>query len=187
MSETSGLPVSRATRFRGRVWIFGDHISTDIMMPGSKVLARPNITPEEAAQHCMSANRPGWSAQVRKGDIIVAGRNFGCGSSRPAPRLLRTLGISVVVADSMSRLFFRNCIHLGFPALLCPSVSKAFEEGQMAEVDLETGTVVNMTTGRHLQGEALKCGTPPYDILRAGGLDSYLEQVLQERESNAGR
>lgn len=182
MAETSGRPASPATPFRGRVWTFGDHISTDLMMPGSKVLAHPNIAPEEAAQYCMSANRPGWAAQVRKGDIVIAGRNFGCGSSRPAPRLLRALGVSVVVADSMARLFFRNCIHLGFPALLCPGVSKAFEEGQEAEVDLKTGAVVNLTTGRRLQGEALQPGTPPYDILQAGGLDQYLQQVLRERK-----
>ena len=179
MNETSDLP--HATRFSGRVWTFGDHISTDVMMPGSKVLAHPNITPEEAASHCMSANRPGWSAQVRKGDIIVAGRNFGCGSSRPAPRLLRTLGISVAVADSMARVFFRNCIHVGFPALLCPGVSKVFEEGQVAEVDMETGAVMNLTTGQRLQAEPLEPGTPPYDILQAGGLDQYLLHVLRKR------
>ena len=90
--------------FRGRVWRFGDSISTDVIMPG--MLYSRLLAPEEIAKSCMQANRPGWAEQVQPGDIIVAKRNFGCGSSRPAARVLKALGITVVVADSMSRLFF---------------------------------------------------------------------------------
>jgi 3-isopropylmalate/(R)-2-methylmalate dehydratase small subunit len=171
-------------RFRGRVWKFGDNISTDLMMPGSKVLARPGITDQEAAQFCMEANRPGWAQQVTLGDIIVAGRNFGCGSSRPAARLLKALGISCVVADSIARLFFRNSIHIGFPVLICPGVSRIFQEGDIAEVDIETGRVRNLTRGVEVQGEPLPKDSPPYQILMAGGLDPYLKARLAgERRS----
>ena len=169
--------------YTGKVWKFGDKISTDLMMPGAAVLARPGIKDEDAAKFCMIANRPGWAQQVQPGDIIVAGSNFGCGSSRPAPRLLRALGISVVVADSVSRLFFRNSIHLGFPTLLCPGVSEAFEEGDTAEVNVETGEVKNLTKGTVIQGEALPKDSPPYQILKAGGLDPFLEEVVRKMKA----
>ena len=107
--------------YKGRVWKFGDKISTDLMMPGFAVLTKPGISDEAAAKFCMIANRPGWAQQVQKGDIIVAGQNFGCGSSRPGQRMLRALGIPVVVAESTSRLFFRNSHPHCLP---CPPVSR---------------------------------------------------------------
>ena len=169
--------------FTGRVWKFGDKLSTDLMMPGFAVLTKPGISDEEAAKFCMTANRPGWAQQVQKGDIIVAGQNFGCGSSRPAQRMLRALGISVVVAESTSRLFFRNSIHTGYPVIMCPGVSQEFEEGDTAEVDLETGEVKNLTRGTALQGEALPRGSPPDQILRAGGLEPFLKEVLKKMKA----
>ena len=153
------------------------------MMPGSAVLARPGLSDEEAARFTMMAIRPGWSDQVESGDIIVAGKNFGCGSSRPAQRLLLTLGITVVVADSVSRLFFRNCIHSGFPVLICPGVSRTFDEGDTAEVNIETGDVRNLSKGSALQGEALSKDSPPYQILMAGGLDPFLREVVRKMTS----
>lgn len=167
--------------FEGRVWKFGDSISTDLMMPGSEILARPGISDEEAASYCMQANRPGWSAQVQKGDIIITGRNWGCGSSRPAARLFKALGISVIVADSMSRLFFRNAVNIGMPVLICGRVSQAFQEGDQARVNLETGEVVNLTKGIKLQGEALPLDSPPMQILKAGGLDAFMRQESSVR------
>ena len=171
-------------RYQGKVWKFGDNLSTDLMMPGSKVLARPGISDQEASQFAMGTNRPGWAEQVQDGDIIVAGTNFGCGSSRPAGRLLKTLGISVVVADSMSRLFFRNAVHQGFAVLICPGVSDTFEEGNMADVDLETGQIVNTTTGVKLQGEALPQDSPPSQILRAGGLEPFLKETVAQMKAD---
>jgi len=162
--------------FEGKVWKFGDNISTDLIMPGPQLAARPDISDEEAAGYCMNANRPNWASQVQKGDIIVAGRNWGCGSCRPAARLLQTLGISVIVADSMSRLFFRNSVNIGLPVLICSGISKAFNEGDQARVNVETGEVSNLTRGTMLQGEALPTGSPPMQILRAGGLKSFMEQ-----------
>ena len=172
-------------RYQGRVWKFGDKVSTDLMMPGSKVLARPGISDQEAAKFCMWANRPGWAEQVQRGDIVVAGANWGCGSSRPAARLLKALGIAVVVADSMSRLFFRNAVNIGFPVLICPGVSQAFEEGETADVDLETGEVRNLTRGTSLRGEALPPDSPPFQILKAGGLDPFLEEAVKRMRTRA--
>lgn len=166
--------------FEGKVWKFGDYISTDLMMPGAQILSRPGISDEEAAQYCMSANRPDWAAKVQKGDIIVAGRNWGCGSSRPAARLLKALGIGVIVADSMSRLFFRNSVNIGLPVLICQGVSEVFSEGEVARVNMETGEVTNLTKGTKLQGEALPADSPPAQILRAGGLDSFMRQELAQ-------
>ena len=166
--------------YTGKVWKFGNNISTDLMMPGAAVLAKPGIEDTEAAKFCMVANRPGWAKQVQPGDIIVAGSNFGCGSSRPAPRLLRALGISVVVANSVARLFFRNSIHLGFPILICPNVNETFEEGDTAEINVQTGTVKNLTNSLLLQGEALPKDSPPYQILEAGGLTPFLEAVVRK-------
>ena len=160
--------------FEGRVWKFGDNISTDFMMPGTKVLATPGITDEEASQYCMSTNRPDWAARVQKGDIIVAGSNWGTGSSRPAARLLKALNISVVVANSIGRVFFRNAINIGLPALMCSGVSQAFDEGDIARVNVETGEVTNVTKGVTLQGEALPADSPPMQILRAGGLNAFM-------------
>ncbi|MFQ6030673.1 MAG: 3-isopropylmalate dehydratase [Dehalococcoidia bacterium] len=171
--------------FQGKVWRFGDNISTDLMMPG--LVYSKMASDQEIARYCMAANRPGWADQVRPGDIVVARRNFGCGSSRPAPRMLKTLGISVVVAESMSRLFFRNAVNVGFPVLICPGVYDAFEEGELAEVNAETGEVKNLTRGMVFQGEALSAGTPPYQILKAGGLQPLLREVIAKLKAGAQR
>ena len=111
---------------RGRVWIFGDNISTDLLMPGFAAMSNPDMSPEESARYCMYSNRPGWAEQVRPGDLIVAGKNFGCGSSRPGSKILKTLGIGAVIAESVSRIFFRNSINLGFPIITCPGIHDAF-------------------------------------------------------------
>jgi 3-isopropylmalate/(R)-2-methylmalate dehydratase small subunit len=164
--------------FRGRVWKFGDNINTDLMMPGSEILSRPGISDQEAAKYCMTANRPGWAAQVQPGDIIVAGHNWGCGSSRPAARLFKALGIAVIVSDSMSRLFFRNAVNAGLPVLICPGCSEAVSEGDQACVDMEKGELTNLTRGGFVQGEALPVDSPPAQILRAGGLKNLWQKEL---------
>lgn len=168
-------------RYEGRVWCFGANISTDLMMPGASVLARPGITGKEAAKYCMEANRPGWAMQVQPGDIVVAGSNFGCGSSRPAPRMFLWLGIAVVVADSMSRLFFRNAVSEGLPTLSCPGVSAIFEEGDTARIDIVAGLVTNITRNRSAQGQPLQHDSPPMQILRAGGLDAFWDTQSRQR------
>jgi len=166
--------------FEGRVWKFGDNINTDLMMPGSEVLTHPHLTDEEAAQYCMSVTRPGWASRVKRGDIIVAGYNWGCGSSRPAARLFKALGVGVVLANSTSRLFFRNAINIGLPVFICDGVAGAFEEGDLSRVNLETGEITNLTRGITLKGEALPPDSPPAQILRAGGLDAFMRQESAE-------
>ncbi|MEW6442816.1 MAG: 3-isopropylmalate dehydratase [bacterium] len=166
------------TVFRGRVWKFGDNISTDLMMPGTETLGQLGLKQEvdwqAMARNCMQANRPGWAELVQQGDLLVAGRNFGCGSARPAPRFLKVLGISVVLAESIARVFLRNSVNLGFPALICRGISPAVEEGDILEVDISSGQVRNLRSGRTLEAEGFPQGSPPYDILMAGGLKPFL-------------
>jgi len=152
------------SRYRGRVWVFGDDVSTDLMQPG---FTPHGISLEERAKYCMRANRPGWSEQVKSGDILIGGRNFGCGSNRPAALNLKMVGIACMVADSVFSVHFRNCVNFAFPAMSCPGVSKLFTEGDVADVDFEKGLAVNVTTGKSLHGRAF----PKFlmDIMAAGG------------------
>ena len=161
---------------KGKVWKFGDNISTDLMMPAFLIDKDADISKEERARYCMFSNRPDWAAQVKPGDIIVAGKNFGCGSSRPAAAQLKTLGISIVVAESMSRIFFRNAINLGFPVLICKGLLNSFTEGDVAEVEMTAGIIKNLTTKKSIQGETLPVDSPPMQVLRAGGILPLLEK-----------
>ena len=183
------------TTMSGRVWKFGDVVSTDLMVPGSKVLANPNLTDEESAKFCMSANRPGWAEnEVKPGDILVAGTNFGCGSPRASERRriggpgssrngsgpLKTLGIAVVLAESVSRIHLRNAVNTGLPTLLAPGITSFVEEGQQLEVNIVTGEVKNLDTGKTLQAQAWEENSPPFEILMAGGLDNYMKEKLKK-------
>ncbi|TDJ62897.1 MAG: 3-isopropylmalate dehydratase [Proteobacteria bacterium] len=166
----------------GRVWKFGDRISTDLMMPGHRVLANPDLSVEEAAKFCMEANRPGWAEnEVQPGDILVAGINFGCGSSRNGSQSLKALGIAVVLAESVSRIHLRNAVNIGLPTLVAPGITEFVEDGQSLEVNIVTGEIKNLETGSTLSAEAWEEGTPPYQILMAGGLDAYMKAKLKER------
>jgi 3-isopropylmalate/(R)-2-methylmalate dehydratase small subunit len=156
---------------RGRVWSFGNDISTDLIQPVHALL-RPL---DEQPRYVFEANRPGWVDRVQPGDLIVAGRNFGTGSGRPAARVLRDLGIAGVLCDSINGLFFRNCVNFAFPALRCPGASAAFSEGDMASFDLAGGTVRNETTGAELAGQRWE--PELLEIYRHGGL---LEQLRGE-------
>jgi 3-isopropylmalate/(R)-2-methylmalate dehydratase small subunit len=166
----------------GRVWKFGDRISTDLMMPGHRVLANPDLSIEEAAKFCMEANRPGWAeSDVQPGDILVAGINFGCGSSRNGSQSLKALGIAVVLAESVSRIHLRNAVNTGLPTLVAPGITEFVENGQSLEVNIVTGEIKNLETGSTLSAEAWAEGTPPYQILMAGGLGAYMKAKLKER------
>ena len=168
---------------KGRVWKFGDRISTDFMMPGHRVLANPDLSIDEAAKFCMEANRPGWAdTEVEPGDIIVAGINFGCGSSRNGSQSLKALGIAVVLAESVSRIHLRNAVNTGLPTLIASGITQFVQEGQYLEVNIVTGRITNLDTGERFQAEAWEEGTPPYDILMAGGLDAYMRSKLQHRQ-----
>ncbi len=157
-------------KYTARVWKFGDNINTDLILP---ILAF-YLTPQEQTRFVFKANRPGWVDLVQPGDIIVGGDNFGMGSSRPAARSLRNLGLGCLVANSINGLFFRNCVNFAFPAMECPGVFDSFAEGEVAEVDFDTGSVRNATTNKALNGVCL----PPklLDLLKAGGIYPLLEK-----------
>jgi 3-isopropylmalate dehydratase small subunit len=134
----------------GRVFRFGDGISTDAIMPG-----RYNLTTDPAAlaKACFIENRPDFHETVRAGDVIVAGNNFGCGSSREhAPLSIKASGVSAVVARSFARIFYRNAVNLGLPVIRCADLHGAVQDGDEVVVDIEHGTIV--AGGRTFQGEA---------------------------------
>lgn len=124
---------------------------------------------EERKRHVLESVRPEFPHQARPGDVLVAGRNFGCGSSREtAPEGLRALGVACVVAESFARIFFRNAVALGLPVLPCPGVSALFEDGDLAEVWVAEARVRNPRTGRELRGQPLP--EVMLEILQAGGI-----------------
>ena len=135
----------------GRVWVFGDDINTDLIIISSLQYAP---VPEMAAM-CFSAIRPGWADEVRPGDVLVAGRNFGVGSGRAIGDVFRYLGITCIVAESFNGLGMRNCVNVALPVLPCPGVTGAFSEGDVAEVAWRTGTVRNRTRGTELHGQPI--------------------------------
>ncbi len=157
-------------KFKARVWKFGDNINTDLILPVQAFY----LNPEEQARWVFRANRPDWVDLVKPGDIIIGGKNFGMGSSRPAARSLKNLGLGCLVAHSINGLFFRNCVNFAFPALECRDVSDAFDEGDIAEVDFDSASVRNATRGKALSA----IGLPPklLDLLKAGGIFPLLEK-----------
>ena len=153
-----------------RVWKFGDDINTDLMLPGG-VMAKNEA---EQARAVFAANRPGWIDEMRKGDAIVAGRNFGMGSNRPASRSLRNIGIGFLLAESINGLFFRNSVNFGFLALECPGCFAAFEEGDMAELDLDVWSVRNKRTGAVLT--PLPIPQRLLSLMQGGGIFPLMEK-----------
>jgi 3-isopropylmalate/(R)-2-methylmalate dehydratase small subunit len=158
----------------GRTWVFGDSLDTDAMYPGFAM----KLPVPEAARHVFYALRPGWTDQVRPGDIVVAGRNFGIGSSRPVAALMRHLGIAALVAEEFNSLFLRNAINNGLPALTVPGVRDVVSEGDEVTINLTEGW---LTDGPHRLGAA-PLPRMVLDILDAGGLlprlaaDGYLRR-----------
>lgn len=155
---------------RGRVWVFAeDNINTDLMMPQT-VFAKPI---EVQLRSVFATYRPGWVDQVRPGDLIVGGRNFGTGSSRPASLLLRRLGIAGVVAETLNGLFYRNCINYALPAMECPSVRDFVNEGEELQIAFADGSVKNLA-----RNEARSVAPMPeflQAIVRAGGIRERLK------------
>ena len=152
--------------FTGKVWVLGDDIDTDIIIP-TEYLALKTI--DDMKQYGFSPLRPELAGQIEKGDIIVAGKNFGCGSSREhAPLAIKTAGISVVIAKSFARIFYRNSINIGLPIMECPEAADAIAAGDEVSVDFDTGLITDKTTGKTFQAEPF----PPFiqKIIADGGL-----------------
>lgn len=155
---------------QGKVFKYGDNINTDLISPPQYL----EKTLEVIAQHAMEGVDEQFSQQVRQGDMIVAGSNFGPGSSREtAPIALKMAGISVVIAKSFARIFFRNAINIGLPVLECEAADK-IQSGDELTVDLLSGSIVNMTTGEEYQAVALSETVAA--VLSAGGLVPFLER-----------
>jgi 3-isopropylmalate/(R)-2-methylmalate dehydratase small subunit len=158
-------------KYRGRVWTFGDNVDTDAIIP-ARYLSTSD--PETLAAHCMEDADPGFVKKIRKGDIIVAGENFGCGSSREhAPIAIKAAGISCVVAGSFARIFYRNAFNMGLPIFESRDLRALVSDGQEIEVDSDEGAirVVNSRAEPlHIQP------IPPFmqELIRAGGLMQYL-------------
>jgi len=160
-------------KIRGKAWKFGDDINTDVIIPGKYKFKTLNM--KELATHAMEGVDPNFSRKVNPGDLIVAGKNFGCGSSREhAPRVLKELGISAVVAESFARIFFRNAINVGLPVVECKEAVKEISEGDVIEVSLEEGILKNLTKGRSYRFKPIP--SPLLNILKAGGLVEYLKK-----------
>jgi 3-isopropylmalate/(R)-2-methylmalate dehydratase small subunit len=127
----------------GRVWVFGDSLNTDAMYPAHAM----KLDLAGAAQEVFYEVRPGWVAEVQPGDLVIAGSNFGIGSSRPVAALFQQLGVAGLIAEEFNSLFFRNAVNSGLPALTVPEVTAAFTDGDIGEFDLASGRWANLTTG----------------------------------------
>jgi 3-isopropylmalate/(R)-2-methylmalate dehydratase small subunit len=161
----------------GRVWRFGDNLNTDVLAPGAYM----KFGIEEIARHCLEAVEPRFAKEVQPGDVVVAGRNCGAGSSREqAPQALKYLGVGALVAESFAGLFYRNALNLGLPALVCAEAKRIRANDQL-RVDAEAGKIDNLTTGETLACEPI----PPHlmQMIRDGGLLSHLEKRLARERS----
>ena len=159
-------------KIEGRIWKFGSDVDTDAIIP-ARYLNQSD--PKELAKHVMEDERPEFLKEVRKGDILLAKKNFGCGSSREhAPLALKAVGISCIIAKSFARIFFRNGLNLGLPLLESSEASKGIKEGDRVRVNLTTGEIFNLTQKRKYLAKPI----PSFmqDLIRDGGLIPHLRK-----------
>jgi len=160
---------------QGRVWVFGDNIDTDGIIPARYLTT---FDAKELGAHCMEDVDPEFSSKVKPGDVLVAGKNFGCGSSREhAVLAIKGAGIAAVLAESFARIFFRNAINTGLLVLEADGVRGVFDAGDIVRVDVKSGTIVNETKGRSLTAKPVPAFIQ--EILDAGGLMEYAKKKLQ--------
>lgn len=155
---------------KGTVFKYGDNVDTDVIIPARYL---NSSDPAELAAHCMEDIDKDFVNRVNKGDIIVATKNFGCGSSREhAPIAIKAAGVSCVIAETFARIFYRNAINIGLPIIECPEAAKAIQAGDTVEVDFDSGVITDKTTGQSFTGQAF----PPFmqKIITAGGLVNYI-------------
>ena len=151
----------------GHVFKYGDNVDTDVIIPARYL---NSFDPQELASHAEFAGK------VQPGDIIVARKNFGCGSSREhAPLCLKTAGVSCVIADTFARIFYRNAINIGLPIIECPEAAEGIDAGDQVEIDFDSGRIYNRTKGTEFQGQAF----PPFmqELISAGGLVNYINSI----------
>jgi 3-isopropylmalate/(R)-2-methylmalate dehydratase small subunit len=160
------------TVIRGKVFVFGDDVNTDEIIPGIKIRDAPNL--EELAKYTFEPVRPHFWKEVKEGDIIIAGKNFGCGSSREmAPLVIKETGIRAILAESFARIFYRNAVNIGLPPLETKDIGQFAQEGDELEIDLDEFTVSNITKNKSIQLKPL----PMFliEMLQEGGLVSFLK------------
>jgi 3-isopropylmalate/(R)-2-methylmalate dehydratase small subunit len=156
----------------GTVFKYGDNVDTDVIIPARYL---NSSDPEELAAHCMEDIDKEFVGKVQKGDLIVADKNFGCGSSREhAPIAIKAAGVSCVIAETFARIFYRNAINIGLPIIECPEAAKGIAAGDEVEVDFDSGVITNKTKGTSYQGQAF----PEFmqKIIQAEGLINYINQ-----------
>lgn len=159
---------------KGKCWKFGDNVNTDEIIPARYL----NTTDtKELASHCMEDADPNFTKKAKKGDAIVAGDNFGCGSSREhAPIAIKAAGLSCVIAKSFARIFFRNAINIGLPIFECPEAAAQIKEGDEIEIDLATAEIIDHTAKKRFKFEPF----PPemQEIIQAGGLMNFVKKKM---------
>ncbi|MGI5932069.1 MAG: 3-isopropylmalate dehydratase small subunit [Eubacterium sp.] len=156
----------------GTVFKYGDNVDTDVIIPARYL---NSSDPKELAQHCMEDIDKEFVHKVQQGDIMVAAKNFGCGSSREhAPIAIKAAGVSCVIAETFARIFYRNAINIGLPIIECPEAAKEIAAGDRVEVDFDSGVITDQTTGKTYQGQAF----PPFmqKIIDCEGLVNYINQ-----------
>lgn len=157
-------------KYNGNAIKYGDNVDTDVIIPARYL---NTIDKRELASHCMEDIDRDFVRKVRTGDIMIAGSNFGCGSSREhAPIAIKAAGISCVIADTFARIFYRNAINIGLPIIECPEASRAIEAGDEVEVDFDTGVITDVTKGTSFKGQAF----PEFmqRIIASEGLINYI-------------
>ena len=161
---------------RGKAWKFGADVDTDAIIPARYLVS---TDPVFLAKHCMEDADASFAGKVQAGDVIVAGKNFGCGSSREhAPIAIKAAGVGCVIAHSFARIFYRNAFNMGLPILECPEAAEAISAGDDLEIDLDGGHVINRTRGETYQAQPI----PPFmqQLLQAGGLIPYVQRQLKQ-------
>ncbi len=156
----------------GKVHKYGDNVDTDVIIPARYL---NSSDPAELAKNCMEDIDPEFTKRMNKGDIIVANKNFGCGSSREhAPIAIKAAGVSCVIAETFARIFYRNSINIGLPIIECPEAAKNIDAGDEVEIDFDTGIIHDITTGHEFKGQAF----PEFmqKIIEAEGLMNYINQ-----------
>ena len=165
-------------KYEGKAWKFGNDVDTDVIIPARYL---NTSAPEELAKHCMEDADADFAAKVRPGDIIAAGKNFGCGSSREhAPIAIKASGVSCVIAHSFARIFYRNSINIGLPIFECPEAAESIENGHQVFVDTDSGQIKDLTSGKCFEARPF----PDFmrELIEAGGLMNY---VARKVEANA--
>lgn len=161
---------------KGKVWKFGNNVDTDLIIPARYLNTHD---PAELAKHAMEDADPNWVKKMKPGDFIIGGENFGCGSSREhAPLALKAAGVPVVIAKSFARIFYRNAINIGLPIMESIEAAEEIKEGDEVEVDLTSGKIKDLTTGKIFQAQPF----PEFmqKIIKAGGLIKHIKANLKQ-------